>query len=118
MPSSLRPRNAPPASVNRCRRFQRSPSGSRTGRFANRWHGSRAIAAPSNRPQTTRPLEAPKSIAAYSVKVEYLIDALELELAHEERPHLRLPACVDVSLLHRTLSGLEILGLEVSDQET
>src|SRR6188768_586546 len=109
MPSSLRPRNAPTASVNRCRRFQRSPSGSRTGRFAKRWHGSSVITAPSNRPQTTRPLEAPKSIAAYSVKVKHLFNALELELLLEERRHLRLPACVHVSLLHRTLRGHEVL---------
>src|SRR3954451_12536617 len=130
MPSSLRPRNAPTASVKRCSRFQRRPSGSRTGRFANRWHGSSVITRPSKRPQTTRPLEAPKSMAANCtgwaaappdppalVKVEHLFDPLERELALEERRHLRLPPCVHVSLLHHTLSGLEVLGLEVPDQE-
>src|SRR4051812_11303417 len=104
------------ASVNRCSRFQRSPSGSRTGRFTNRWHSSSAIVAPSKRPQTTRPLEAPRSIAAYSVKVEHLLHPLEIELSGKERRHLRLPACVHLSLLHRPLGGLEILGLEVADQ--
>src|SRR6476659_7868844 len=86
MPSSLRPRRQPTASVKRCSRFQRSPSGSRTGRLAKRWHGSRTITRPSKRPHTTRPLEAPKSTAAYSVKVEHLLHARELELALEFAP--------------------------------
>src|SRR3954452_10061820 len=98
MPSSLRPCRQPTASVKRCRRFQRSPSGSRTGRLAKRWHGSSVITAPSKLPHTTRPLEAPKSIAANCtggaaaprdpsalVKVEHLLHTLELELSLEER---------------------------------
>ena len=48
-------RSAPTASVNRCSRFQRSPSGSRTGRFANRWHSSSEI---------TRAVEVPADHAA------------------------------------------------------
>src|SRR4051794_37643568 len=65
---------------------------------------------------TTRPLEAPRSMAANSVKVKHLVDPLESRLALEERRHLGLPACVDFRLLHRPLGRLEILGLEVADQ--
>src|SRR4051794_24373632 len=116
MPSRRRPRRAPTASVKRCSRFQRRPSGSRTGRFTKRWHSSSTIFAPSKRPQTTRPLEAPKSMAAYSVKVEDLLDPFEPRLRGKERRHLRLPACVHLGLLHRPLGGLEIVRLEVADQ--
>src|SRR3954454_11177149 len=130
MPASLRPRNAPTASVKRCSRFQRSPSGSRTGRFANRWHGSSDITEPSKRPQTTRPLEAPKSIAANctggaaappdppaSVKMEDLLEALERERLGEERRHLRLPARIDVRGVHGRGRRVEVLRLEVADQQ-
>src|SRR3954453_13436838 len=117
MPSSLRLRSAPTASVKRCSRFQRSPSGSRTGRLANRWHGSNVITEPSKRPQTTRPLEAPKSIAANSRKVEDLFEAIERELLREERRHVRLPARIDVRGVHGRGRGLEVLRLEVADQQ-
>src|SRR3954468_5463471 len=98
-------------------RFQRSPSGSRTGRFGKRWHSSSDITPSSSCPTTTRPLEAPRSMAAKSVKVEHLFDAREVELAGEERGHLGLPAGVHLGALHGCLGRLEVVRLEVADQQ-
>ena len=98
------------ASANRCRRFQRSPSGSVTGRLGKRWTSSS-----STRPsvQVARPARGrswrPRSIAAYagSGKVEDLLQALQAGVRplagrqREELGHLRLPAGVDVGRLHR-----------------
>src|SRR3954454_10927033 len=108
-PANERPCSADSASVNRCSRFQRSPSGSRTGRLGKRWHSSSETTVPSNRPQTTRPLEAPRSMAAKSVKMKHLFEAVERQRVLEERRHLRLPAGVDLGLRHRLLRRLEIL---------
>src|SRR6185437_6212066 len=104
------------ASVNRCSRFQRSPSGSRTGRFGKRCSSSSVTRPPSRRPSTTRPLDAPRSIAAYSVKVEDLLQPVEGQRSLEERGHLGLPARVDLRRFHRALCRLEVLGLAVADQ--
>ena len=54
-------------------RFQRTPSGSRTGRFGNRWTTVQLDSPSRSRPNTTRPLAAPRSTAAYSVNVEHLL---------------------------------------------
>src|SRR3954465_208916 len=111
------------ASVNRASRFQRSPSGSRTGRLAKRCTTSTSTRAPSKRPRTTRPLSAPRSIAAKSVKVEDLGKAHEAGVRPgarrklEELGHVRLPARVDVGRLHAALRGREVLGLEIADQQ-
>src|SRR3954463_7611877 len=127
MPSSAPPRAARPSpssvSVNRASRFQRSPSGSRTGRLAKRCTTSTSTRAPSKRPRTTRPLSAPRSIAAKSVKVEDLGQPHEAGVRPlpgrklEELRHLRLPARVDVRLLHRALRGPEVVGLDVADEQ-
>src|SRR5918999_1446698 len=115
--SSLR--KPPRTSSNRPSGFQRNPSGSPTGPFANRWAISRLTASASNRPRTTRPLSAPRSTAAKSVKVEHLFEAIEPgDGPRVEQPgHLRLPACIHVRLLHRLKGCVEVLTLEVADEE-
>src|SRR4051812_42543674 len=107
-------------SANRASRFQRSPSGRRTGRFSNRCTSSSSTRPPCSRPSTTRPLSAPRSTAAYAAvgsgKVEDLLEALELA-AGEVLRHVGLPARVDVALLHRADGALEALRLEVADEQ-
>src|SRR4051812_40908235 len=111
------------ASPNSASRFHRKPSGSRTGRFSNRGTTSSATRSPSRRPRTTRPLSAPRSMAAKSVKVEDLRQALQAGVRPlpgrklEELRHLRLPARVDVGRLHPALRGGEVVGLEVADEQ-
>src|SRR3954451_14105985 len=106
-------------SMNRCKRFQRSPSGSRTGRFSNRCTSSSSTRSPCRLPVTTRPLVAPRSTAPYLGKVEDLLEAHQALVGTlaEERRHLLLPAIVDVGLRHRALRRLEVLGLDVADEQ-
>src|SRR3954447_2778746 len=127
MPASREPaaacRSPSSASPNSASRFHRKPSGSRTGRFSNRCTTSSATRSPSNRPRTTRPLSAPRSMAAKSVKVEDLGQPREAGVGPvagrqlEELRHLRLPARVDVGLLHPALRGGEVVGLEVAHEQ-
>src|SRR3954447_12668221 len=118
---SIEPARRSPASVsvNRCKRFQRSPSGSRTGRFSNRCTSSSPTRSPCRLPVTTRPLVAPRSTAPYLGKVEDLLEAHQALVGAlaEERRHLLLPAVVDVGRRHRALRRLEVLRLDVADQQ-
>src|SRR4051794_30321802 len=104
------------ASPNSASRFQRSPSGSCTGRLAKRWTSSSSTRPSASRPSTTRPLSAPRSTAAYSRKMEDLLEALQLTFGEVLR-HVRLPAGVDVARVHRRHRALEALGLEVADEQ-
>src|SRR5829696_354407 len=107
-------------SANKASRFQRRPSGRRTGRFSNRCTSSSSTRPPSSRPSTTRPLSAPRSTAAYAPpglgKVEDLLEALQLAVG-EVLGHVGLPAGVDLALLHRRHRPLEALRLEVAHEQ-
>src|SRR5262245_48599112 len=117
-----RPSSAPAKSSGR---LQWRPSGRRTGRLGKRCTSSSAIRSPTRRAATTLPLDAPRSIAAWtggSLKVEHLREPSQAgvrALARgelEERRHLGLPASVDARLVHPPQGRGEVVGLEVADE--
>src|SRR5947207_1017815 len=116
MPSSRACAAATPtpwsASVNRCRRFQRIPSGSWTGRFGKRCTTSSETRPPSRRPSTTRPLSAPRSIAVYACWVmPGPLVVLELELVDVVLGEHGRRAQQDLAVLAH-LPAAEVAGLE------
>src|SRR5918999_6618403 len=112
-------------SARRASRFHRTPSGRCTGRFGKRWTTSSDTRSPSSRPMTTRPLSAPRSIAAnaFSGKVEHLLEPLEAGVRPlparqlEERRHLRLPPGVHFPGVHRGEGCLEVIAFQVPHQQ-
>src|SRR5918992_1509847 len=118
-------RSASSDSANSASRFHRTPSGRCTGRFGKRWTTSSDTRSPSSRPMTTRPLSAPRSIAAnaFSGKVEHLLEPLETSVRPlparqlEERRHLRLPPGVHVPGVHRGEGCLEVIAFQVPHQQ-
>src|SRR5262245_42278519 len=117
-----RPSSAPAKSSGR---LQWRPSGRRTGRFGKRCTSSSSTRSPTRRPAITRPLDAPRSMAAWtggSLKVEHLAEPAQSGVRPiaggevEERRHLRLPSGVDACLVHAPQGGREVVRLEVADK--
>ena len=126
-----RPRAAAAASPssalgNSASRFQRRPSGSRTGRLSKRCTTSRldaaAVQAPDARPGRSRPRGRPRRRRA-SRKVEDLLQALESRVRRSSPGSSKngaMSACqraLTSRSRHRRLRALEVLRLEVADEQ-